>query len=620
MNRLRNSRRVAFMVLLIAFALVAAACSSDDSGGDTDETTTTAAAPAETTTTAAAPDTTTTTEPKVEHPYGGEAIVADDQEPATLNSYAPGGDNVIVSLIGNAYYTGVQTVSGFTLELLPIVVTELPTVSNGAVSVNDDGTMTVRYQIVDEAVWEDGTPVSGNDFKMTFDIIMNPDLPINKTTYEDILPDSIVVGDKTFEYTLAAPTVQYELLFGVLLPAHQVVPETFLEDWNDKMWYSAGPYVFEEWAQGEFVKLVRNDNYWKTDPETGQALPYLDSVTFKFIPETESILTAFKAREVDIVQPPPGSELIETLQALEPEGARVEVLAGPVWEHVNFQFGQKRLERNANTCNENYNMRKAVAHTIDKKILTDEILAGQVEPLESYVDAFAPALSQQAWSQYEPSVAKATEAFAAALEETGTECSVVFSTTSNNDARVKISELFVGMFEATGIPYENSLEDSSVFFGETLDVGNWDLGEWAWSSAPGLSGLVGIHDVFDPEGPPPLGQNYYRWGTSELEASEYEGDNAVYADSNESSVKDAASERFAILRDEINATVDDVELLALIQEAENILADNLVFIPLYARLVTAAVWEDEIGGYKHNPTSSGHTWNMDMWYRSDLEG
>ena len=386
------------------------------------------------------------------------------------------------------------------------------------------------------------------------------------------------------------------------------------------MWVSAGPFIFDEWAQGEFVRVVRNPMYWKTDAETGQALPYLDSVTFKFIPETESIITAFKAREIDIIQPPPNSETIETLQALEPEGARVEVLSGPVWEHLNWQFGQKSLERNENTCNESYNMRKAVAHTINKTVLTDEILAGQVEPLQSYVTPFSPTLSQDSWAQYAPDVAAATEAYAAAVVETGRECSVVFSTTSNNDARVKMSELFVAMFDATGIPYENDLQDSSVFFGEWLDAGTWDLGEWAWVGSPGLSGLVSIHDVFDPEGPPPIGSNYYRWGTSELDASEYAGDNAIYAESNESSVKDAASERFAALRDEMNATVDPAELLALINEAENILADNLVIFPLYARLVTAAVWEDEVGGFKHNPTSASHTWNMEVWFRTDLEG
>jgi peptide/nickel transport system substrate-binding protein len=588
------------MVLLIAFALVAAACSSanDDAGG-TEETTTTTAAPAEeTTTTTQAPETTTTTEPKLERPYGGEAIVGDSQEPPTLNGFVPGGDNFIVSIIAQTYATGVQEIDGFTLELIPELVTELPTVANGGVILNDDGTMTVKYTIRDEAVWEDGTPISGDDFQFTLDMILDPDLPIDKTNYEDIV-DS-VAGPKTFEYTMAQPTVLFELMFGEILPKHVVEGSDFVADWNDARWVSSGPFKFKEWAKGESVTVERNDNYWKTDPETGQQLPYLDSVTFKFIPESESLITAFKAREVDIIQPDPNTEVIETLQALEPDGARVEVLSGPVWEHVNFQFGPGRLERNENSCNSNYDMRLAVAQTIDKQVLTDEILAGQVEPLSSYVDAFSPTLSQGAWDQYSVDNAAAADSYATAVEAEGVDCSVVFSTTSNNDARVKMSELFVGMFEASGIPYENQLEDSQLFFGETLDNGKWDLGEWAWVGSPGLSGLIGIHDVWDPESPPPDGSNYYRWGTED------------------SSVIDDATARYAEVRDEMNATVDEGELTALINEAENILADNLVIIPLYARLVTAAVWADEIGGFKHNPTQASHTWNVEFWYRTDI--
>jgi len=68
----------------------------------------------------------------------------------------------------------------------------------------------------------------------------------------------------------------------------------------------------------------------------------------------------------------------------------------------------------------------------------------------------------------------------------------------------------------------------------------------------------------------------------------------------------------------MNQTVDPDELKALFNEAENILADNAVFFPLYARLVTAAVWEDSIGGFKHNPTQAGDTWNIEEWYRADL--
>jgi peptide/nickel transport system substrate-binding protein len=589
------------MVLLIAFALVAAACSSDDSGTEGEDTTTTAATETETedtTTTTAAPETTTTTEAKIEHPYGGEAIVADDQEPPTLNQWIPGGDNFIVAIIGQGYAAGVQEISGFTLELEPEIVVELPNTENGGVVVNDDGTMTVKYSILDEAVWEDGTPVTGDDFQFTLDLIMDPDQPIDKTVYEDIVSSTATA--KTFEYTMAQPTVQYELIFGEVIPKADVEGTDFVADWNDTRWLSNGPFIFSEWSKGEFVTLVRNDAYWKTDIETGQQLPYLDSVTFKFIPETESIITAFKAREVDIIQPPPNTETIETLQALEPEGARVEVLSGPVWEHANFQFGPGRLERNELSCNDQFDMRLAVVQTIDKKVLTDEILAGQVEPLSSYVDAFSPALSTHAWDQYTVDNAAAAENYAKAVTASGTECSVVFSTTSNNDARVKMSELFVGMFDKSGIPYENSLEDSQLFFGETLDNGKWDLGEWAWVGTPGLAGLISIHDVWDPEAPPPDGGNYYRWGTED------------------SSVIDDATARFAVVRDEMNATIDAAELAVLIEEAENILADQLVIIPLYARLVTAAVWEDEISNFKHNPTQASHTWNLEYWYRTDL--
>jgi ABC-type transport system substrate-binding protein len=159
--------------------------------------------------------------------------------------------------------------------------------------------------------------------------------------------------------------------------------------------------------------------------------------------------------------------------------------------------------------------------------------------------------------------------------------------------------MFASMFEAAGIPYENVLEDSQLFVGDTLSAGRFDLAEWAWIGSPGLSGLVASFDLFDSEAPPPAGSNYYRWGA--------EGSDGA----------DAASARFAVLRDEANATVDETELASLVAEGESILADNLVIIPLYARLVTAAVWADEIGGFKHNPTQASDTWNIEEWYRTD---
>jgi len=617
LKHLWRRRNLTWLGLLLVFALVAAACGDDE--GDTTTTAAPVTTTQATTTTAASTTTaaTTTTTLPPGKPYGGEAIFGSDQEPPTLNTFAPGGDNVIVVQIAQTWQCGTQEVDGFTMELIPELVTELPTVANGGITMNADGTETIRYQIKEEAAWEDGTPVSGYDYEFTYQTIMDPDLPTFKGTYDTIIPESVVAGDKTFEFTLSAPTVQAELVFGVILPKHQVEGTSLMDDYNETGWLSCGPFKVESWQKGEFVKVVRNDNYWRTDPETGQQMPYLDSVIFRFIPETASLINAFKAREVDMINPPPTMSSIEDLQSLEPEGASIEVLAGPTWEHLAFQFGANGLVRNPGSYNLHLNYRKAVAHAIDKAKIVDEILAGQVEPMSSYIDAFTPSMAHANWDQYNYDPAMSQQYIAALCEEEGVDCAavppkVIFTTTSNNDARVLLSQLFIDMFAEAGIAYEAQLEDSSLFFGESLDFGNWDMGEWAWGGNAGLSGLLSVHDLWDPEMWAPFGQNYYRWGTPEVTGQDPAGYDQV------AGYQDENTARYAELRDMANVTVDEALLAEYFTEMEALLADQLVFIPLYQRLDPGAVWADEIGGYKHNVGGGYDSWNCEGWYRMDL--
>jgi peptide/nickel transport system substrate-binding protein len=533
-----------------------------------------------------------------QHAVGGEVIIASASEPRTLNSFTAGGDLLSVSLIGQAYTAGVYDVDGNTLMLIPELVTELPTTANGGVIVNDDGTMTVKYRIRDEAQWEDGVPISGNDFQFTLDTIMNPDHPIEKQNYEDIVDSR--AGAKTFEFTMAQPTLQYETMFGEIIPKHSVEGTDFVVDWNDKRWTSAGPFILEEWKKGESMTLRRNPNYWKIDSETEQQLPYLDSVTFLFLPGSDEMIEGFKSRSIDVFSPRATVENVQTLRALESQGAHIETLSGPVWEHLNFQFGPGRLDMNETSCNEVYEMRLAIIQSIDRNAITEDILGGMIGPLPSYVDAFSPAISQGAWSQYLLDPDAAARNHAAAVEAAAKECSVTFTANTENDERVRLSELLADMFAASGIEYRSQLVDSTLFFGETLSTGSWDVGQWTWRGSPGFASLVGFHDVLDPEAPPPEGKNFYRWGTAD------------------SSVIDDSTRRFAELRDSMQDTVDFSELTSLVQEAENILADDLVIIPLYGHPLAAAVWEDEIVGFKHNPTRAGFTWNIETWRRNDL--
>ncbi|MEA3510263.1 MAG: ABC transporter substrate-binding protein, partial [Actinomycetota bacterium] len=245
--------------LLVASALVAAACASTTEPAAT--TTTLGTTTTTTSTTTVPPSTTTTTEARVGNPYGGTVIIADDQEPRTLNPFAPGGNNSIVSIVGQAYFTGVYEIDGRTLELVPEVVTELPTTANGDVIVNEDGTMTVHYTIRDEAVWDDGVPISGDDFAFTLEMLLNPDTNAGyriDEVYESI--EAFEAGPKTFSFTLSQPTILYEELFRILIPKHAVEGSDFLLDWNDKMWPSGGPFIFTAWEKGDHITVERNDN------------------------------------------------------------------------------------------------------------------------------------------------------------------------------------------------------------------------------------------------------------------------------------------------------------------------------------------------------------------------
>lgn len=591
-------RRAAFVRVFAALgaaALVAAACTTapEESAPTTTLGTTT-------TTTTTIPLTTTTTEPEDGNPRGGTVVVAEEQEPATLNPYVRRGEDLIVSIIGRTYFAGVFEIDGETLELIPEIVTELPTTSNGGVVVNEDGTMTVNYTILDEAVWEDGIPITGDDFAFTVDTLQTPEADAGfriDGIYEWIT--SYEAGPKTFELTLTEPTVLYQQLFRVVLPKHAVEGSNFVEDWNDRMWPSGGPFRFSSWASGDRIVVERNDNYWKKDAETGQQLPYLDSIEFRFIPEEEDLINAFKRREVQVIQPPSDATTIEGLVALEPNGVKVEAVPGRTWEHLNFQFGPGQEAVNAETVNSSHAYRRSVAHLVDREAIA-AVASPYAEAMTSYVDAFSPALSDHAWDRYTYNPARAKQLLSTVNTDAGVDSIVaVFSTTNVGDTRVLVSEALRPMFEAVGIEYQTQLQDPKVFFGETFDTGAWDVGMWSWTGSSGFDGLVTIHDAFDPEGAPPEGSNYYRWGTED------------------SSVRNLYTERFAEVRDLMNSTVDDVELEALIAEAEELLASRMVILPLFSYPVFGAIWEDEIAGFVQTPTQADYTWNVEQWFRAD---
>jgi len=61
-----------------------------------------------------------------------------------------------------------------------------------------------------------------------------------------------------------------------------------------------GPFMFKgDWVRNDHLTVVRNPNYWRKD-QYGQKLPYLDSITFKPVTETSTLVNGLTSKQFNL--------------------------------------------------------------------------------------------------------------------------------------------------------------------------------------------------------------------------------------------------------------------------------------------------------------------------------
>jgi ABC-type transport system substrate-binding protein len=304
----------------------------------------------------------------------------------------------------------------------------------------------------------------------------------------------------------------------------------------------------------------------------------------------------------------PWPDVIDRLNSI--DRVAVAVGDGTAWEHLAFQFGVN--DRNQTSLNASVDFRRAIAHAVDRAALADLTSWVNGGPLRSFLD-LSPLKGGDGWDRYgyDPELAAALieDACTAARRDCAAEPPVVvIITTAEGRLRPEIGEAVKGMLDAVGCDARLAVEEASLFFGRTFARGDWDLGLWAWDMPAGASGIGRTLAYWDPAGAPPLGGNYQRWGTPAVTG---QGDDF---DQNASPVTDAATGSYTELLEELATTADRDDYLALAAEAEEILADQVVLIPLATRGDALAWWSNDLAGPSRHPSRPG-TWNLERWYR-----
>ncbi len=552
------------------------------------------------------------TEPSVElKPYGGTVVWVDEGDPlANPEAYAQAFNPVGFVAAGEGWH--IRRWQGD--RYVPGLLSEVPTEANGGLRFHDDGTMTVRYTIHPDAVWEDGTPVTGEDFRFTYDFIMDnfDELaasaaeagfdPNWKRELPRIDVASFVVEDQAFSYTLPA-TRFWGDLFDTVVPKHQVVT-TDLEPWMETPtnWYASSAWQPDylmpvELGPSGWPEAVtrRNDRYWVADDETGQQLPYWDEVRFVYLPGTDEAWEYFLTTpEADTMWHLVSSETITDIRAND----LVAILTGGTFEHIGFNFGPGRIDANPDSLVEHLPFRQAVAYALDRDRIAADVYGGVIDAIDSYVGVFSPSLSTNAWSRYDYDPDQARALLGELCAELGRDCvaeppSLVFSTTGWNPVRARTAELVRDMLGQVGIDVILDIDHGQI--PELVAAGHETI-MVALNETPDLNSLIVLHHWFGPDATFPL----YSWGTEE------------------SVVRNETTDRFAEIYAQMLATFDDDQVVPLINEAEQILADELVFIPLFPQ-GWAQFWKpDRFVGVEAKVATTAYYGDLESAYRTDL--
>jgi peptide/nickel transport system substrate-binding protein len=566
--------------LIAVIALVAVACtpksglSTTTTGGAVTSTTS-----ASTTTTAAS--------------FGGEGevVIGVGLAVVTLNPFA---DDAFsdTRLVGQAVWATIYDIEPETWERIPDIVTSLPSQTDGAIEVAENGSMTVRYELARGATWSDGTPITGADIAFTAQAMAQ--LALSGSQGIDPIMATVTATDSVERIawiTFSEASLAFEDALWVILPSHAIDQVAELKVVDGMDWPAGGPFMLaDDQSEGELV-LVRNPHYWKTDAQ-GNQLPYLNRLSILSAGEPGSEVVLFTDGSADVIVAPTSPDSLDAIDPTALDGVEVQHVSTPFVEHLTFQFGTGRDEINPESFNDSLDYRRAVAYSIDRPTLLIETGVPWIRETPGMLSPLGPS----AWDVYPYDVAAGRESLQAVFGPAGRARppTAVLSTTGNGDYRIRIGDALVGTLEAVGIDLETSYLDSLIFFGEQLGKGEFDIGMWAWVSDGGYASQLGLMELLDPASEA-SDANFGNWGVGESASS--------------------GTVAFSELVAEARSTIDPGRFAEIVERAEELLAEYLPLIPLFRRSSAAAIWTDSVAGVVHNGSKSEITWNVETWQK-----
>jgi ABC-type transport system substrate-binding protein len=397
---------------------------------------------------------------RVLNPYGGD--LAAEGTPKTGGNLIIGNDREIVSFDPTRQNGNVaaQAIYDLLLRIGPDGKVQ-PWMAQ-SIDTADDG-LTWRLGLREGVQFSDGTDLNADA------VIINVQRHIDKATspahaYADKIASMRAVDPLTVEFTLKAPLGDFPVYFAQAFNAGSlgmIVSPAALAQYGDDIANNpvgAGPFVMDSWIRDNRMVLRKNPNYWQ------QGKPYLDTIEFRPLPDTETRYSTMQNGDVDMIFGGYNNELVRAFA-----NPDLTTYYGPgnggFFFYFNFQ--QKPFD--------DRRMREAVVRAIDLNALGASQYMGQLiganglfEQSSSYHNPEAEA----AWPQYDPEKARQ---LVQEYVTSGGSATLAFSTSRSE---VSLGEFVQAQLAAVGITVELRFYDLAEFTSRVIQSGDFNLISW----------------------------------------------------------------------------------------------------------------------------------------------
>jgi peptide/nickel transport system substrate-binding protein len=274
-----------------------------------------------------------------------------------------------------------------------------------AFEMSSDG-LNYTFHLRPDVVWHDGVKFTARDVVFSCGTLLPQLNPRSRNAFSHI--DNITATDAyTVKFTLKQPFNAFLLSLmassAPMMPAHIYEGTDFRTNPYNFKPVGTGPFRFAEWQRGRYIKLTRNERYWRPGE------PGMDAIYYRVCPTPEQRMVAMETGAVDIAMADDIDTVVCSRLTANPDiVTRADAYNGTA-EISLMELNMRRWPFS------DRRFRAAYMHAIDREFLVKAINFGEGKVAHGPIPSTAPYYDEKALVKYPYDPARAR----ALLDEMG---------------------------------------------------------------------------------------------------------------------------------------------------------------------------------------------------------